>query len=104
MAVDFLSEQPPWWVAGPCIGLVAASSSRSSGRLGVLGGYSDVVDRVAGRAPALGWRAWFLVGIVAARSCFAGGGGWSAKESYGWLSRAFPGERDGVAAAPLPGR
>src|SRR5256885_2278554 len=37
-------------------------------RVGVLGGFSDIVERVTGRRPALGWKAWFALGIVGAGS------------------------------------
>ncbi len=103
MSIELLADRPPWYVAGPCIGLVAVLLLATiNGRLGVLGGYSDAVERVARRAPALGWRAWFLVGIVAGAVLFAAaGGGWQAGESYGWLSRAFTGQASLVVPAAL---
>ena len=39
-------------------------------QLGALGGYSAVYERASGRTPALGWKAWFLVGILAGSLIF----------------------------------
>jgi uncharacterized membrane protein YedE/YeeE len=33
-------------------------------RMGVLGGVSDLVERALGRVPAVGWKGWFVIGIV----------------------------------------
>lgn len=60
-----LSQQAPWYAVGPLIGLVlVALLALTNVRMGVLGGWSDVVERALGRVPALGWKAWFVIGIV----------------------------------------
>jgi uncharacterized protein len=88
--VDFLLDRPAPYVAGPLIGLVVVGLAATvNERLGVVGGYSDVVDRVAGRAPSLGWKAYFLFGIVAGSLLFALlAGSWHVRGGYGWLSDA----------------
>ena len=50
---------------GPLIGLVlVALLALTNVRMGVLGGWSDVIERGLGRVPMLGWKGWFVVGIV----------------------------------------
>lgn len=62
---DSLSNQAPWYVVGPLIGLVlVALLVLANVRMGVVGGWSDVIERALGRVPALGWKAWFVIGIV----------------------------------------
>jgi uncharacterized membrane protein YedE/YeeE len=61
-------------------------------RIGVLGGFSDVVERVTGRRAALGWKAWFAIGIVGGALVFRlVAGGSSVEHGYGWLTRTFSG-------------
>ena len=61
-----LSHQAPWYVLGPLAGLVlVALLALTTVRMGVLGGWSDVVERALGRVPVLGWKGWFVIGIVA---------------------------------------
>jgi uncharacterized membrane protein YedE/YeeE len=86
-----LQHRPAWYVLGPLIGLVVVGLLATvNERIGVLGGYSNVVERASGRAGALGWRAWFLFGVLggsllfrlASRTSTVGSG-------YGWLTRTF---------------
>jgi hypothetical protein len=44
-------------------------------RLGVLGGYSELVERATGRVKALGWKSFFLIGVVRRRVALRSGGG-----------------------------
>lgn len=98
---DALLGRPPWYVAGPAIGLVVvALFAAINGRVGVVGGYAEVAERVMRGRSALGWKAFFLFGIV------GGGlllgllsGTWGAGGGYGWLSRAFA--HDGAVAVLL---
>ena len=70
-------------------------------RIGAVGGYSDVVDRLSGRSPSLSWRAWFLLGIVAGSGLFVLlGGTTGAGPGYGWLTRALGEDRE-LLAAPI---
>jgi uncharacterized membrane protein YedE/YeeE len=98
---EILLERPEWYVAGPLIGLVVIGLLATlSERLGVLGGYSDIVDHVGRRSVAFGWRAFFVVGIVVGGVLFSLlAGSWRAGDGYGWLSQNFDG--GGVVALLL---
>jgi len=62
-------------------------------RLGVSGGFSEVVERVGQRSVAFGWRSWFLFGVVGGGTLFALlAGGDTLGDGYGWLTRAFGNE------------
>ena len=90
---DFLLTRPPPYVIGLLLGLTVVGVLATLNRqLGALGGYSAVYERVSGRTPALGWKAWFLAGIVAGSLIFrllAGAN--TVGEGYGWLTREFTG-------------
>jgi uncharacterized membrane protein YedE/YeeE len=58
-------------------------------RLGVVGGFSDVVERASERSVRLGTRGTFLVGIVAGGALFALVSGGRLLEGYGWVTREF---------------
>jgi uncharacterized protein len=92
--VDVLLDQPPWFVAWPLLGLIVVAVYATLGeRLGVLGGFSELVERAAGARAALGWKAWFVVGIVAGGTVFAvASGGSRGGDGYGWLEGALGGE------------
>ena len=46
--MEFLADRPPWFVLGPCLGLlVVGLLATLNVRMGVLGGWSDVLDRAA---------------------------------------------------------
>lgn len=96
-----LADRPAWYVAGLLIGLVVVGLLATiNQRLTVLGGYSELVERIAGRSASVGWRAVFLLGVVAGSVLFSlVVGAWRAGEGYGWLSRTF--EDDGAVAAIL---
>ena len=60
-----LHHQLPWYVGGPVLGLcVIALRLLLNGRLGVTGGYTDVIENVRRRSVAFDWRGWFFVGLV----------------------------------------
>ena len=88
---DFLLDRPPPYVIGALLGFtIVGVLATLNQRVGALGGYSAVYERVSGRTPVFGWKAWFLLGILAGSLIFrllAGadtvGGG------YGWLTRTF---------------
>jgi uncharacterized membrane protein YedE/YeeE len=97
--MEFLADRPPWLVTGPLIGLcVVALLALINRRLGVLGGFSAVVERATGRTGEVGWRGAFLIGVVGGGLLFALlGGGFGAGGGYGWLSR----ELDGALVGPV---
>jgi uncharacterized membrane protein YedE/YeeE len=97
--MDVLLDRPPWFVVGPLIGLcVIATLALINRRLGVVAGFSALVERATGRSDELGWRGAFLLGVVGGGLLFAllsgtfGHGG-----GYGWLS----GHVDGALVGPI---
>jgi hypothetical protein len=95
-----LLNRPPWLVQGALLGLVViAAFALLNERVGVTGGFSDVVERVTGRRPALGWKAWFAFGIVGGGLLFRLlAGAPTFRHGYGWLTRSLDG---GVVAVVL---
>jgi hypothetical protein len=98
--MDALLDRPAWFVLGPSIGLVViAAFALLNERVGVTGGFSDVVERLTGRRTALGWKAWFVFGIVAGGLLFRLlAGEPTVRHGYGWLTRNLDG---GVVAVVL---
>ncbi|MEA2362893.1 MAG: uncharacterized protein QOD71_2038 [Thermoleophilaceae bacterium] len=88
---DVLLTRPPFFVIGALLGLtVVGVLATLNQQLGALGGYSAVFERASGRTRALGWKAWFLLGIFAGALIFRLlAGGTTAGEGYGWLTRTF---------------
>jgi uncharacterized protein len=88
-----LQHRPEWYVLGPLIGLVVLGLLVAiNERFGVLGGYSNVVERVTRRSPTFGWKGWLLAGVLGGSLLFrllAGGG--PIPDGYGWLTRTFSG-------------
>jgi uncharacterized membrane protein YedE/YeeE len=88
-----LQDRPAWYILGPLIGLVVLGLLVAiNERFGVLGGYSNVVERVTRRSPMFGWKGWLLVGVLGGSLLFrliAGGG--AIPDGYGWLTRTFSG-------------
>jgi hypothetical protein len=92
--MESLLDRPPWFVAGPLLGLIViAVFATLNERLGVIGGYSELVERVVGARQALGWKVWFVVGIVLGGLLFSLAAGDSrAGDGYGWLEQALGGD------------
>lgn len=90
---EVLQQRPGWYVHGPLIGLVVIGLVATiNERIGVLGGYSDLLERATARTPQLGWRAWFLFGVLGGSLLFRLLAGRSTvAHGYGWISRAFGG-------------
>jgi uncharacterized membrane protein YedE/YeeE len=85
-----LHHQLPWYVAGPVLGFcVVACRALFNARLGVTGGFSEIVARLGRRSLAFDWRGWFLFGLVAGGLVFALVRGDAGFEGYGWLTRTF---------------
>jgi uncharacterized protein len=60
-------------------------------RMGVTGGYTEVLERLGRRSLAFDWRGWFLLGIVAGGVLFALLAGGPDFHGYGWLTDTFEG-------------
>jgi uncharacterized membrane protein YedE/YeeE len=87
-------EQAPWFVSGPAIGLVLVGLLATLNvRMGVLGGVTDLVERATARKSSVGWKGWFVVGIVLGGLLFhlAASGATTGGEGYGWLTETFDG-------------
>jgi uncharacterized protein len=95
--IDSLLSRPPWFVLGALLGLiVVAAYGLLNERVGVIGGFSDVVERATGRRRALGWKAWFVFGVVGGGLVFRLlAGEPTVRDGYGWLTR----ELDGAVVA-----
>jgi uncharacterized membrane protein YedE/YeeE len=102
---DALLHRPAWYVLGPLIGLVVLGLLVTiNERFGVLGGYSNVVERVTGRSPTIGWKGWLLVGVLGGSLVFrllAGSG--VVPDGYGWLTRTFSGAGNVLVGVLLVG-
>jgi uncharacterized protein len=58
----------------------------------VIGGFSDVVERVTGRRRSLGWKAWFVLGVAGGGLAFRLlAGEPTVRHGYGWLTRELDG-------------
>jgi uncharacterized protein len=88
---DVLLSRPPFFVIGALLGLtVVGVLATLNQRLGALGGYSAVYERLSGRTPVLGWKAWFLLGIFLGALIFRLlAEGTTVGDGYGWLTRTF---------------
>jgi uncharacterized membrane protein YedE/YeeE len=97
--MDFLLDRPPWFVVGPLIGVcLVGLLALVNRRLGVLGGFSAVVERATGRTDALGWRGAFLLGVIGGGLLFSLlAGSFGSGGGYGWLSRSV----DGALVGPI---
>lgn len=88
---EVLLGRPPAYVAGPVLGLcVVALYALVNQRLGVVGGLSELFERVVRRAPSLGLKGAFVLGVAGGGTLFAlltGGGRFG--DGYGWLTREF---------------
>lgn len=86
-----LQHRPAFYVLGPALGLIVLGLAATiNERFGVLGGFSNVVERATGRTRTLGWRAWLLLGLL------LGGllhrllsGAPTVHHGFGWLTRTF---------------
>jgi len=87
-----LHEQLPWYIAGPVLGLcVVAVRALFSARLGVTGGFSEIIGKVGARSVSFDWRGWFAIGILIAGALFALIAGGPDFHGYGWLTDTFTG-------------
>jgi hypothetical protein len=101
--VEAFLDRPAWYVIGPMLGLVViALMATLNQRIGVLGGYTSLLERATGRAPSLNWKWWFLVGVLGGSLIWRLLAGESTvTDGYGWLSRTF--DDGAIVAAALFG-
>ena len=87
-----LHEPLPWYIGGPVLGLcVVAMRWLLNERLGVTGGWSEIVERMSGRTPSFGTRSWFLFGLLGGALAFVLVAGGPDFHGYGWLTETFHG-------------
>jgi len=70
---------------------VVAVRALFNARLGVTGGFSEVVGRVRQGALGFDWRGWFLAGVILGGTVFALVAGGPDFRGYGWLTDTFDG-------------
>jgi len=96
-----LHPQMPWYAAGPVLGLcVVACRLLLNGRLGITGGFSEVVGRLRARSLDFDWRGWLLIGLIVGAAGYALAAGGPDFHGYGWLTAALRGS-DRALIAPI---
>ncbi len=96
-----LHPQLAWYIAGPALGLcVVACRALFNGRLGVTGGYSEIIGQLRARRATFDWRGWFVIGVVLGGTVFALAAGGPDFHGYGWLTASLHGS-DQIAIAPI---
>jgi len=102
---DFFLHRPAWYVIGVSIGFVVLGLLATiNQRIGVLGGYSNLLERATDRTPSLGWKAFFLFGVLGGSLVFRLLAGHSTVHNgYGWLTRTFHDHQTIVVGAFLLG-
>ena len=86
------AQPPSWWVAALLFaGVVLGLRLALNERIGVLGGYSEMVERAAGRVTRFGWKSFFLIGVAGGGVLFSVASGRRVDaRGYGWIARDFP--------------
>lgn len=88
--VQVLPDQLPWWVAGPGVGsCVVALYALAGVKLGVSGGWLQLVYAAQRRPLTEPWRLWFVGGLLLG-SVLAAALGTGHVAGYGALSRVLP--------------
>jgi uncharacterized protein len=97
-----LHTQLAWYLAGPMLGLcVVACRLLFNARLGVTGGFSEVIGKVTARSLSFDWRGWFLIGVVLGGTVFAVAAGGPDFHGYGYLTAHIHGGAQAVIAPIL---
>jgi uncharacterized membrane protein YedE/YeeE len=87
-----LHDQLAWYIAGPVLGAcVVAVRALFNARLGVTGGFSELVGRVSRGSLSFDWRGWFAIGVFAGGALFLVLWGGPDFHGYGWLTDTFKG-------------
>jgi uncharacterized membrane protein YedE/YeeE len=85
-------HQLAWYVAGPVLGLcVVVCRLLFNARLGVTGGFSELVTKLTHGSVRFDWRGWFAIGIALGGTLFAVIAGGPDFHGYGWLTDTFDG-------------
>jgi len=85
-------HQLAWYVAGPVLGLcVVACRVLFNARLGVTGGFSEIVGKLSRGSVRFDWRGWFAIGVALGGTVFAVAAGGPDFHGYGWLTGTFSG-------------
>lgn len=93
--------QLAWYIAGPLLGLcVVAARVLFNGRLGVTGGFSEIVGRLRARQTTFDWRGWFLIGVLLGGALFGVLAGGPDFHGYGWLTASLHGSAR-ILIAPI---
>jgi uncharacterized membrane protein YedE/YeeE len=93
--------QLAWYIAGPALGLcVVAIRALFNARLGVTGGFSELIAKLGRGSFSFDWRGWFAIGLFLAGTLFALVAGGPLFDGYGWLTDTFAGS-ERVLIAPI---
>lgn len=85
-----IPDQLPWWLAGPGVGFcVVALYALANVKLGVSGGWLQLVFLLQRRSTTEPWRLWFTGGLVGG-AFLAAALGAGRISGYGALSRHLP--------------
>jgi uncharacterized membrane protein YedE/YeeE len=94
-------HQLAWYLAGPVLGLcVVACRVLFNARLGVTGGFSELVGKLSSGSLRFDWRGWFAIGVALGGTLFAVIAGGPDFHGYGWLTDTFTGGAR-IVIAPL---
>ena len=97
-----LHPQLSWYIAGPALGVcVIASRLLFNARLGITGGYSEIISRLTGRSFSFDWRGWLLIGVVLGGGLFALVAGGPDFRGYGYLTGHIHGGARAIIAPIL---
>ncbi len=84
--------QLAWYIAGPILGLcVVACRILFNARLGVTGGFSELIGKLSRGSVRFDWRGWFAIGVALGGTIFALAAGGPDFHGYGWLTDTFDG-------------
>lgn len=85
-----MDGQLAWYIGGPALGLcVVACRILFNGRLGVTGGFSELIDKASHGSVRFDWRGWFAIGVLLGGTLYALVHGGAGFEGYGWLTEDF---------------
>ncbi len=87
--MEILAARAPWYVAGPLIGVIIVVLLWITNKpLGALGGYIELQEWAIRKRPDVGWRTFFILGVIGGGLLSAvGGPGWHPTLTYGSFDR-----------------
>lgn len=87
-----LHPQLAWYLAGPLLGVcVIVTRFLFNARLGVTGGFSEIISKLSVGSLNFDWRGFFLIGVVLGGLIFALAAGGPDFHGYGWLTQHITG-------------